>query len=209
MSQFQLIINFANSDLDTLSQAGESVILVKTTSTPTGDSVPVAWVSFKPFTLNTVTWVENYGVYASNVSPIQGGTIAKLADTEAYGGQAYSFTNAGHFVGPNAPVTSGLTNNQYQVVNNWTDAPGLTFGVTQDLTVNGQGLLAHPLNAMLVPSGQNAVFTPLTNVMIFMESSIQSGMVLEDLRSDVTTLQFGSVTNISVRYAGGKFLQQS
>jgi len=206
MSQFQLTVDFTNADLDTLSQAGESVVLVKMSSSPVGESKAVAWVTFNPFVTNTVTWVENYGVYASSVVPIQNGTISKLADTMAYGGQAYDFVDAGHFKGPNAP-TSPLTGNQYQVNNNWSKDPALTFGLAQDLTVNGKGLLASPLNAMLVPAGQNAAFTPLTSVQIFMESAITTGMVLEDLRSDVTTLTFGTTTNISVRYAGGKFLQ--
>ncbi|MGB0523078.1 MAG: hypothetical protein ACPGJS_08965 [Flammeovirgaceae bacterium] len=195
MPKYQLNIDFESSDLKTIAQAGEQVILMKQTDGGT----PVAWVSIDPFNNNTVEWEENYALYASMTEVQNGATIHKLSDTEAKPMVVYPFTSYGAM--GTAKADSSLTQGQYAVVNNYEKTDILTFGLAQGVQVNGTGYAYKPLNAQPVPKRQGATFIPLTEVVVFLDAKLEDGMVITEVRSRATTLTFGgNITDITVKY---------
>ena len=62
MPAYELNMSFTNEQLQTLYLTGSNVIVAK----PTGGLAPnVAWQVIRPLQANSLTWEEQYGVYAS------------------------------------------------------------------------------------------------------------------------------------------------
>lgn len=196
MPTYTLNIDFPKQDLDTLYKAGEKVTLVKQSA----NGQPVAWVSFYPFENNTVTWEENYALYASTTQIEGGATIQKMSDEMAQEQMMYSF-QSGNFGTP-AP-SSQLGEGQYGVDNQTpiAQANGLTFGLAQSVQVNGTAYPNKPINADWVPSRHVATFVPYETIKVFMNNNIDDGMVVTEVFSPSLTLTFGgSTTELTANY---------
>ena len=50
-----------------------------------------------------------------------------------------------------------------------TGYPVLTFGLAQNVVVNGEGFPNHPINAIYVPFGQAATMTPIERIDIYLK----------------------------------------
>jgi hypothetical protein len=197
MSQYQLNISFTQADLDTLHEAGELVTIVKQTTS--GGSATVAWVTFDPFTSNTVTWEDTYTLYASNTEIEGNATIQMMSQAPAAEMQSLIFAS-GSFQGAQQGVT--LPADTYGVLNNETDVPALTFGLAQEATVSGNAVPSSPINAQWVPSHQNAAFEPLDVIQVFMQAQTSNGMVLSDVTSQAITLTFsGDAPSQAIAYS--------
>jgi|JI8StandDraft_2_1071088.scaffolds.fasta_scaffold04649_4 hypothetical protein len=205
MPNYQLNIVFDTDDLQTIKAAEEKVTLMKKTN----KGKPLAWVAFLPFQNNTVAWEEDYALYASKVTTQSGATIYKLSDVDASPMVSYPFQDYGAF---GIPVQdSSIKKGQYKVVNNYQDEAFLTFGLAQGVQVNGTAFPNRPINASIVPREHDATFIPLTEVVIFLDSQVTSGMVITEVSSPQTPLIFGGdVTEITVKYDSnsGLFIQQ-
>ncbi|WP_308366692.1 MULTISPECIES: hypothetical protein [unclassified Microbulbifer] len=205
MPTYTLNIDFRKQDLDTLYKAGEKVTLIKQSA----NGQPVAWVCFYPFENNTITWEEEYAIYASTTMIQGGATIQKMSDEMAQEQMMYAFQN-GNF---GTPAPSGqLSEGQYGVSNQTplSQATGLTFGLAQNVQVNGTAYVNRPINADWVPSKHVATFTPYENIKIFMNHNIEDGMVVTDIFSPSLTLTFGgSTTELTANYNAttGSFAQ--
>lgn len=195
MPSYQLNVDFDSADLQTISGAGEKLVLFK----KTGEGAPVAWVAIDPFNNNTIEWEENYAMYSSQVQVQHGAVIHKMSDLEAKDMVRYSFEHYGAFGTPEKDTTLNL--NQYAIKNSYQNADSLAFGLAQGVQVNGTGFAYKPINAQSVPRNQKANFTPLTEVVVFLDGKAQEGMVITETFSDQTSLTFGGdIVNITVRY---------
>jgi hypothetical protein len=196
MTTFTLTICIDSSDLVTITDAGESVVLVR--SFRTIDPGNVAWWVFSPFGTNTVTWEDGgYGTFASETA-IQVGELIQIVGTGgAAEGESVTFTENKTFSGPSADpnVQSG----QYGVINRYSDLSVLTFGLQQALSVNSVTESASPLVASQIPRGQFMVFQPSHEVSVFLDSSILTGQVLQVPVPPSTTLvtSFATTVNLS------------
>lgn len=201
MPTYSLTVDFAPQDLSTLWQAQEKLVMVK----QTGDSsTSVAWVSFKPFQNNQITWSEEYALYSSQSSIENGASIQKLSDIEAKDRFRYPFEN-GIFNTPT--LQPELKPDHYQVTNNISDYPSLVFGVAQSVQVNGSPNPYKPLCATLVPKFQTADFEPLDIIEVYMDAKVKDGMVVTDVFSEKIVLTFdGENPNQRIMYKDGKFV---
>ena len=74
---YTLKVILTPAQLQIFQEANDSIIIAKPSE---GGSTPnVAWVSFSPFEANTVTWEEQYGIYASTVALENGATLTQLS----------------------------------------------------------------------------------------------------------------------------------
>ncbi|KQW02825.1 hypothetical protein [Rhizobacter sp. Root1221] len=196
MSQYQLNIGFLQADLNTLLAANELVTIVKQTSA--GGAPTIAWVTFSPFLTNSVTWEDEYTLYASNTAIEGNATIEMMSQTAAAETQRLIFSS-GSFQGAQPGVT--LPGDTYGVLNGDTGVPALTFGLAQQANVSGNAVPSSPINAQLVPMQQNAAFTPLDVIQVFMQSNTSNGMVLSNVTGPAITLTFGDgINELAIQY---------
>lgn len=195
MSKYMLNIHFSETALKVLAKAHQKCVLVKKTA---GDKdTSVSWVAFKPWAKNTITWQEDFAVYASD-SEIQGGAnIAKLSDKMAASGVLYKLADGAiQAMGPG----SDLPDNAYSIRNCEDECEGITVGLAQSVSVNGRAYANNPINAVYVPLGQNVIMQPLESVSIYMENDVRDGMVITKLKSDALTITYDEETEHTISY---------
>lgn len=204
MPQFTLKTAFTNEQLQLIYMTGTNVIIAKPTG---GDTPNVAWQVFRPMQANTVKWKEEYGIYASTASVVNGAVLSQLSSTPI--GAA---TNKLYTLEPNAIISgpaSGGFPNAYSLTNRFSEKPYMTVGLYQDANVNGTDIAGNALSAAPVLLQSTAVMTPYTTVYIWLQSQVRSNTVVTTVTSPMTELRFGGdITEISVAYdsASGKFL---
>ena len=190
--QYSLKLTIDSQSLDTLFISQQRIILAK----PVGGGKPnVSWLSLKPFQSTTIEWTESYGLYVSHSEVKNGAEIVQQSTTDypAQDGAFYSLLPTSNFSGPftgaGAPPPGS-----FQVANNMpvTDFPFLTFGLVQKASVNGTEGQANPINAQVVPSLNSAIFTPLTEVQVWLQTSLLSGTVITQVFSSVADVTFGN-----------------
>lgn len=204
MPSYNLNTAFTNEQLQTIWMTGTNVIVAK----PTGGSNPnVAWQVFKPLQANTLSWVEEYGIYVSTSAITNGATLTQLSSTgiPAVMDKAYTLNDAGVIIGP----ASGGAPNSYSLLNQYTGKDYMTVGLYQDATVNGTAISGNALSAAPVLLQSTATMTPYTTVYIWLQSQVVSNTVVTTVTSPMTKLVFGNgVNDISVAYdsASGTFI---
>lgn len=196
-------------DLRTIRDAGENVLIAKPTQ---GEQTNVAWLDFDPFEANTVEWTEEFGLYVSNSSMEHGANIQKLSDVFPAAERAfYALEDDATFHGPTgqqAPAGAFGADNQMPHA----QYPSLTFGLTQSAVVNGNAINFKPINAQPVPAGQEATFTPLTTLYVWLDATIKSQTVITNVTSRQTKVVFGgAVQEQTLRYdpSAGMFVVEA
>lgn len=170
---FTLTLTIKNAGLQSISAAGEKVVLVRSFA----DVQPgnVAWWAFSPFKTNTVSWQD--GEYETFVAktPVQAGeTVTANATGQAVEEESVTFKPSGVFSRPLAD--SNVQGGQYGVVNE--GSAGLTFGLQQALEVNDRSKAASPLVASRVPARHFAVYEPLYELYVYLASSVKHGQIV-------------------------------
>lgn len=203
MSKYRLNIDFNEKDLKTIFNAGEKVIIVKHTKAGIGKRV--AWVSFQPFMHNTIDWENSFAVYSSNTEVQGGATISKLSDKDAATKIIYNFKN-GYFA--DATPDTALGENTYAIKNSMAEYDALTFGLAQDVSVNGEAFANNPINAISVPFGQSASMTPIERIDVYLRNDIEDGTVISHIMSVALPVEYSEMeTSHTIAYDGsvGKF----
>ena len=205
---YQLNIDFSQADLATVLAAQELVTITKQTGGGSGPSV--AWVAFSPLQANSVTWQDQYTMYASRTALQGGATINMMSQATALETKSLPFGNTGSFGNPDPAVT--LPSDSYGLENQYGTTPYLVFGLAQEANISGTAFPASPINATIVPANQSAVFQPLDIVQVFVQANVDNGMVLSQVAGQALTLTFGAgVNEITILYnaATGGFQQVS
>lgn len=199
MSNFDLSIQFTQSDTQTINRDGFVVSIVKGIHSSSDDPKPL-WATLAPFEKSTVTWKGSYGVYASP-DPVQSETVISASSTQypARPGVTYPFAN-NVFNSPEGSVQPG----GYAVENN--DGRMLTFGLLQGVTVNGSKFLANPVNAVAVPNQQAAVFEPTETISVFLHMHTNSGTVIVVAEGPVLTVDMAANPTQTIHYNGSEFV---
>jgi hypothetical protein len=204
---FNLKTAFTEADLQRFLASGSNVVVAKPNA---GGSPNVAWVVYRPLLDNTMTWEEQYGIYASNADIVNGATLTQMSQSEfpAIDAMMYPLTPAGYF-GPPSPfgkTGSYYTQNGY---NNLADKGYLTMGLYQNANVNGSKVTASAVSAAPVIYQSTAEMTPFTTIYLWIQSNVKSNTVVTTVTSPQTIVTFGgSVTTVSLRYdaSSGKFV---
>ena len=203
MSQFNLKIAFTQEQLGILYATGTNVIIAKPSD---GRSPAVAWQVFRPMQSNTLSWKEEYGIYASN-SDIRNGEILNQFTSTPIGIE----TGKQYILQSNGVITTagGGFANAFMFSNQYSGKHYITAGLYQNAIINGNNSTGNAVSATPVLMQSNAIITPNTAIHIWLQSQVVSNSIVTNITSPVTELKFGgNVTDISVIYdaATGKFV---
>lgn len=198
MPTFQLDTQFTDTDLQRFLASGSNVVVAKPSD---GGDPNVAWLVYRPLINNTITWEEQYGIYASNAEIQNGAQLNQISQTEfpAQDGRRYTMGASGAF-GSSQP---GGTPNAYTATNEYNNLPRglLTFGLFQNANVNGDDAVGNAVSAAAVPFNSTAVMTPFTTVYLWIQSQVKSNTVVTTVTSPMTKATFGGSTpQISLKY---------
>lgn len=196
MSSYKLNINFTEEALKVIYAAHQKLALTKAVAGNTGKSV--VWVSTLPFARNVIEWKENYMLYSSMEEVQNGANIKKLSDATAIDNVVYDFSSA---VFQNAKSSECVSVNEYAVHNAMAQYDSLTFGLAQEVKVNGQTKEGNPINALTLPYNHTAVMSPVEKVKIFLANSVDDGIVLSKQFSNAIEVEFrGNETEKTITY---------
>jgi hypothetical protein len=205
--QYQINISIDSAGVQAINAAGQFVTFVKSiTSSPAeSGNLPVAWLSFSPFMSNSVKWQESYYLYATTTVITSGATIQETSQTPAPAqeGPIYTFKQGVFTAGTEGSATT------YNMLNS--QGSGLTFGLAQVASVNGTNVTA-PLNAVSVLNGENASFTPIETISVFLSSFNNNGTVISQVASTALVVQLTSqepVANVTFNDANSQFILTS
>lgn len=195
---YTLNTDFSKDDLTRFQTTGSKVVVAKPSD---GGQPNVAWVVFRPLESNIMTWVEEYGLYASNVEITNGALIKQMSRSEfpALDGQIYQFSPSGFF----SPPSPGGKPGSFYALNSYPNLPKgyLTFGLFQDATINGELAAGNAISAASVLYNSKAQMTPYTTIYLWVQSQVQSNSVLTVVTSPMTKVTFGgTITEISLAY---------
>jgi hypothetical protein len=199
MATFTLNLEIDPQSLNLIRAAQERIMLAK----PVGGGSPnVIWQSFDPFATNTVTWEEQFGLYASDTLIANGASIRKMSAQEpADEAMYYTFTSGASFEGPYLDPRVGP--GQYAAQNSMPNSSykELTFGLTQAANINGTPVPGNPLNAVSVLPNRFVTFTPITTVYVWLESNQASSTVITQILSNQTITKYsGGITSRDLVY---------
>jgi hypothetical protein len=188
---FKLNLAISDPDLRTLTSSEMQIVVAK----PVGDSEPnVAWLVFQPFMGNTIEWSEEYGIYASITSIQHGAVIAKMSELppKVTDGESYLFGKDQAAVFD--PGDEYCAEGSFRIKNFMAASAyrQLTFGLTQKALINGKEIDATYVNAALVPSKLDVVFTPLTKIYVWLQHTCVTGTVITEITSTMTEVNFGN-----------------
>jgi hypothetical protein len=206
MPSYNLHTLFTEQDLQRFLASGSNVVVAKPNN---GGAPNVAWVVFRPLINNSMSWEDNYGIYASNTDLISGGVLNQMSKTAypAVPDKVYELAPTGAFVGPGSAGPAG----SYTAVNAYNNLPKgyLTFGLYQNAEVNGNQAVGNAVSAAPVIYNSTATITPFTTVYLWIQSQVVSNSVITTVTSPQTAVRFGgSITNVSLAYDAnsGKFI---
>lgn len=185
--QYQLNISIDNTGLNHIYAAGQAITIVKSViaNPVSSGNLPIAWISFLPLEANSVTWIENYNIYATTTQLNAGATIVQTSVTGAPVQTGWTYTFAqGQFAG--AQGGSALTFNM-----NNQQGGMYSFGLSQQAVVNNVTVMA-PLNAIPVLTNEMATFTPQETVSVFLSNSVNNGVVLSQVASNALSVTLSS-----------------
>ncbi|TDH38183.1 hypothetical protein E2A64_03415 [Pseudohoeflea suaedae] len=197
MPTYELDISIDQAGLTALTQAGQSVTIVKQSS----GGKPTAWISFTPQMNNVITWTEQYSVYSSTTNAQAGATIRTSSVATAIGGSSYTLNNSGFF---DKGISGRVGPTQYQIINADPDlmigtTPMVTAGLLQGASVNGKNVSA-PLCAAGVLYNQTALFTPIETIMVFTSSYSDNGIVISQVAGNALTVEYTTNNTAAIAY---------
>lgn len=166
--RYRLEIVIAATAATRLAARGERLVLAQ----PAGNAPPnLTWLVLPPVRQSTIAWSDACGLYAA-VPAARGSPVAvHSAVYPALDGVLYPF-GVDAF---RAPLGAPIPARHYDVRN---DAPfPLAFGLLQTATIGERTILA-PVNAVVLPSGLRASFTPASRVYVWLQTAVAAGTVL-------------------------------
>lgn len=201
-SNYILTVNFTEKGIDTLKQAGENVAMVRRVSPSRPGEL--AWHTFFPRTVSTVTWTEEdycLFVYQSQGSLQPGQTISMSARSEpVVPGGVYSFNNEGVFVRVPGDAGAGSVTVSNDGMDGFRD--NLYFGLAQNGTVFSDKHITAvtPLNLVNLPYNHQATFSITKRVRIFTGDMPTSTILGNNVMSKVLDLDFSGTYEHAIRY---------
>jgi hypothetical protein len=195
MTIYTLNLNINQSDLVNLRLSGANIAVGKQIGAQN-----MAWIVIPPLSVNSVNWVEEYGIYASNTPLQNGATIVQMSNLPASPGATYVLSASGTLTaqGGGAPAGSYSVSNQ-----DYTTVPSLTFGLSQSANVNGSQLNGNAASAATVLFQSTTVISPSPSVVVWVQAEIQSSTVVTSVPTPQTQVSFaGGVTQVSLVYDG-------
>lgn len=205
-TDYQLRIHISEKDINAMKGSGLNITLVKvcddsnhalatTLGIPSCDEI--AWVACDLFQETTVSWKENYSVYASTTDIVSGATIDRMSSKQASPGvKEYTFSD-GTFEEKSIP--SGMPT-AYYVQNAYTKKPSLTFGLAQVAKVSTGDTVESPINAMKVMAQNEAAFIPIVQLKVLLSAHVSNGKVISFVQSQAVVVDFTEHNEREITY---------
>jgi hypothetical protein len=199
VSKYSLNLQIDSQSLSMLRAAGQRITLGRFVN---GATPNVSWLVFNPFMSNSVTWEDQYGLYASTASLMNGATITQMSAVSppARDASTYRFLPSMTFSGP---TPGGVPAGSYGIQNNAPPSgmPTLTFGLTQSAVVNGAGTAPQPVSATAMISNMMAVVTPNSSICVWLQSMYGSSTFIGNIMAPTTKVTYGgNVTSQTLAY---------
>lgn len=198
MSNFELSIQFTGGDTQKVNSDGFVVSIVKGIHNSSTDPKPL-WVGFPPFENNTISWHDEYGIYASP-NPLKPETVITASSIlyPAKPGFVYPFADNvfGLPTGTAQPGVYAVNNNAGKL---------LTFGLLQGVTVNGKEFEANPVTAIAVQNQEEASISPSATISVFLHRKANLGTVVITTEGPVLTLDMAANPVQTIHYDGSRF----
>jgi hypothetical protein len=208
-TNFALELNFTEDDLNTILSTGANVVVARPGAD--GGLPNVAWLVFSPRPGNYVSWVGNYGIYASNSDLVNGVELSMMSNSAfpAETGKVYTLSASGSFGSPAPGGMSGA----YTVVNQLDNLPDgyLTMGLCQYAMVNEGAVPSTPTCAGPVLYQAMKSWMPSTDAYLWVQPQVSSGTFLDPVTASVTHVTFGPGGQATLQYnlSTGKFVPAS
>lgn len=192
MNTYSLRVLFDSASVMEFHKTNQKLVLVKGMD---GFNNELAWISLMPFEQNSISWQSSYGLYASCSG--DNNQIEKTSFTTANPKQCYVFAN-GSF---SQPIPDpNLADDMYEARNNEQAYKTLTFGLTQDVSANGNMCEARPINAVQVFFQESAIFVPHERVKVFMQSDQDDDLISTKVKSVEIELDFSHTNEVVIKY---------
>lgn len=146
---------------------------------------------------NIIEWNSECSLYASNSEVQSGAILHKLSETKAVPQTVYRFKN-GVFYDPLPYDIVGF--NTYAMENKFSEFQKLTFGIAQDVMINGEMFANKPVNALYVPYGHTATITPLEKLDVYLKSDVENSTIVGNPLNEELTISYKEKTEYIVEY---------
>ena len=210
---YTLTINIDNQGLQQIANAGEFVTIVQSVtqyaqSTADGiaavsTQIAVAWLSFSPFSTNTVVCTNSYAIFATYGTPSIGTPITMNSQTLAAAQLGWTYTLRNGLFTPAKGSGTGyiITNLQSS-----SSGSGMYFGLAAQAKVNNASQGWQPTNALFVPYNQSGWLQPEQRIVIFVSTCpangtsipLLGGTVIDFSNSRTAAVMFDDATSTFV-----------
>jgi hypothetical protein len=199
---YSLTIDLTPEQLQAFGQTGSQIAVAKSAAA----KPQIVWQSLRPIEELTMTWEENYGIYATQTQMKAGAKIVSTARVSgnAVNGEEYALVPDGYFVPQENPGDPSA----YYARNMFTpENVPMGFGLTQTATLGtGTTLPPNPVSYALVLPGSKAEMTPFTTLYVWVQSLVQGGSVVTEVTGQQLAVPFGAgVDTHNLIYANGRF----
>lgn len=179
--RYRLVLEIDSASLEVLRRAHVRVALAKGSATTRPS---VAWLAWTPSENDTVTWNENYGIYAA-LGPVEAGTAIRLQAAVYPAAHQMNYVFLEDRFGTPAPQPTIPPG--HIEIRNGSSSPQ-TMGLLQAANRNGEVTRA-PLDAIVVPRGLSADFTVANTAYVWLGRDVTSGTIAT-VPADATALTF-------------------
>lgn len=205
MTFFKLSIGIFYKELHLFSQADYKIFVAKTIA---GSRPTVAWQVFRPMRNNTISWEEEYGMYASSTPLQDGAKLRKTSETKipAKAGKLYSLQENGAIENSDEDGKAHV----FTLLNQFPTLQGsVVAGLCQNAQVNGTQIDGNAVSAMPVLYKNSIEMQPCPSVHLWISSRGEESSLAQPGTSTVTELSFEDGINEITSYFDirtGKFL---
>ena len=184
-----LNFNLTSENVKTIKGVNQSITIVKSTVQASQEQ-PVAWIAFPPMESISVTWTEDYFIYASDTAIDAGATIkeSSITDDPVETTQLYTFDGGTFKAGPGGESAA------FDAFNS--GAQTYTLGLAQVAKINNKPVAA-PISASSVLSNENVSFQPRVKISVFLSATTDNGVVLSKIQGAVYEFEL-SLSNTSI-----------
>lgn len=197
MRTFKLSLSFDREGLRALTAGGFQVTLSREIR---GLPAIAAWQVFPPRrTTHTITWQDQYGVFASTAEVRAGAVLNHLAVTgfPVLGGHLYPLLSNDAF-GP--PRAVGPAADLYGAIHEDDGRPRLTFGLFQNAEIDQVSVQGNAIAALSLQRGGVLVLTPPPVFRVSLQKNLAANTVLGDPGNVQTLLDFGDTSEVSLTF---------
>lgn len=200
---YQLTIQLTPDQLAAFAITSSQIAIAKSAA----GKPQIVWQSLRPIEELTMTWEENYGIYATQTKMSAGAKIVSTARVKgnAVNGEEYALIKDGFFVAQENPGDPSA----YYARNLFTpENDPMGFGLTQTAELAGSGtvLPSNPISYALVLPESKADMTPFTTLYVWVQSLVQGGSVVTEVTGPQLAVPYGGGKNKhTLVYSKGKF----